>query len=219
MRALTAASLRSHQGFNALERLRNATVEESAAEATLTDGISIVSNTGLQFVDGFNMLRENRVGLTVFENPVLTSVGGFGMLEFFRSIIFADNPLLETIPSFESLRGNPFPSLTEGAQVQFNNNTVLRDIPGFNALEDPGAIKIRRNAGLLDISGFNGVTGFTNTSLSGVARVDIRIESNDSLEAITGFSALGIAAALTIRDNAALTSLAGVRASPTRAVR
>ena len=191
LRALTT-SPRSDQGFNALET---------------TNLLNVLNNLNLELIDGFNALKT--IGrLFIYLNPNLLSMDGFGALESATEITiiengrFLSNGPIQTVPTFPSLT-------TVSNKIDIVENRNLVDIPGFNALTDVKEIRIAEHQFLEDISGFN--------SLTDIGALRIR---QNTLSAITGFTALQRAGRVELSvSGGPLTSLAGVRASPTRAAR
>jgi len=163
----------------------------------LVDNIIFYNNGALEGIADFydqgiiNSLR-------VRNNPNLMVVNGFSSTSVVDFIIeFEDNPMLNFIPSFNTL---------QTASYIVIDNTALTALENFGNMTSCGVIEITNNTQLSSISAFDNVTGLTGADLS----FSLGIVSNPNLTEVTGFSSLTLVVnanggnALTVTNNTSL---------------
>jgi len=161
------------------------------------DNIYFYNNDALQGVADFydpgtiNSLR-------VRNNPNLTVVNGFSSTSTVDFVIeFEDNPMLDFIPTFNTLLSVTFVVI---------DNTALTSLDDFGNVETGGAIFIANNTQLSSITAFASLTGLVGVDFN----YSLGITENPALTEVTGFSNmqllinLNATNALTVTNNASL---------------
>ena len=130
---------------------------------TIQGNLIINNNPGLlQIVAGFPKLTQTE-HFDLFYNHHLGSISGFDILETVGYFHINGNPLLTTMPTFNTLvtiNGTN----TTGA-FNFNGNPLINTLSGFEALQtvyglaaDGSAFQINSNTDLFEISGFTNLS-------------------------------------------------------------
>ena len=203
-------------------------IDALAGVTIITGGLGVSTEAEkLDFgpLDSLRLLGGEDAGLTIADNPNLTSMSAFPNLEQ-ADIFIAGNDSLRSVSGFEKLRealGGPngglvvsdnpelvslpdFDALETSFIVLFQNNPKLAALPNFASLKTTRvdssgiAVHIINNDALTDIAGFeswnDGVTV-------------LYVEDNNALTTISGFSGLNEADTLVLRRNPRLEIISG----------
>lgn len=132
----------------------------------LNGGISTlkIDQNGIKIVSGFNNLT-NCISIQFENNPNLTKIEGFNKLEK-GNIYIKSNNLLKSIPSFNNLH---YPAFIDNSTFQFevSKNYNLKQINGFNRLQNAGTILIYENDLLEEIIGFEELVKSKDITIKG----------------------------------------------------
>jgi hypothetical protein len=137
---------------------------------TITGGLTIENESGLEIIQGFNSLEN--VGQINFPRAGLKVIDGFNGLKTRSSLKFTGYPDLEEIIGFNNLE-------TLGS-LNFEENPSLKGISGFLNLSALDALIINKNPELEYIPYFNSVVG----------NLTLNITSNAQLDSLIGFNAV-----------------------------
>lgn len=160
-------SLSAVRGFN---NLRN--VGDNTNTAPF-GSIGIRDNAGLTVINGFRALETVETGISVRNNPQLSTFAGFDVLQSSRSLLFEDLNV-SSIPPFAQLQ-------TIALGLTLNNLPSLTQVPTFQSLTSVSSISLRSLDSIEEISGFNNILAIPFW---------LNIGSNQNLETISGFSTL-----------------------------
>jgi hypothetical protein len=183
----------------------------------LLGDVEIAENDALEIIDGFTALYDLTGDIHIYDNPSLLQLNGFQHLEEMHGDIWVhDNAALERV------NGGFVNLVTLDGDLTFADNPGLFDINGFATLYDIGSLTLTGLPLLAEPTSFatvSSVTGSVIVTQTGAAYLglldnalnidgEVRIENNDSLEAITGFNRVtAVGEGLFIQDNDALLAL------------
>ncbi|WP_299548674.1 T9SS type B sorting domain-containing protein [Seonamhaeicola sp.] len=166
----------------------------------ISNDFAILNNDALPQINGFNQLEEIKRSFTIKDNDLLESVNGFGRLSEVIFEMELNGVNLSGIPDFNAL-------VTIGGGLNVNH-TALTGITGFNNVNVIGDVNpalgylfISDNKDLTAINGFDNLQ-----KLEG----EFRVDSNNALLSLGGFSDLVQVGALNIFLNASLPDLNGL---------
>lgn len=163
-------------GFRILTEVGSLTIAETALEeidgfndlvAVTTDGVSVVDNPDLGFLELFGNLQFITGDVEVRANPRLVILhAGFVLQQIDGSLVVEDNPLLDEIVVF------PTVSAWNGSLI-LRNNDALITAAGVGPPLDVGAdLVFDDNDSLVDVSTFHTVTGVSG---------DLQVTDNTAL--------------------------------------
>jgi hypothetical protein len=138
--------LENLDGLNNLNEVGQVRIGASCVD--LEDGSTCAFNRALARVSFENLTDVG--GIMLWQNPALVDVAGFNNVERLTGILIRDSPALERITGFRSLE-------YMSSDTSFLRNTNLRDLSGFERLNDMGTLTIETTA-LENLDGFAGVT-------------------------------------------------------------
>ena len=189
-------------------------------------GVFIFGNDLLLDVAGFNNLTIAG-NLSISGNTLLNDISGFSNLDTVSTDMSLNgNDVLVDITGFPNLR-------VVGRFLEIQSNDALLSVSGFPLLERTGAFLLEENTVLTNISGFNALTTIEGATgwcyiednpalvdLSGLANVGsinrMIIRNNDALPNLAGFAGLTtVVEFIDIIDNALLTDLGGLNSLTT----
>ncbi|WP_300465275.1 hypothetical protein [Desulfobacula sp.] len=186
----------------------------------VSDFIQVINNPQLQ---DFSLPALKSIGSNCWigRNAALASVNmpklkqaGKNRTDNFE---ICDNPKLEYIGNLNSLE-------TLSGSLLIKNNSLLRNLEGLNGLISIGnslgisylenlvslqGITSLERAGSLSINNCNGLPTLGGLSTLRFVETDIRIESNNALNLLTGLNA-AIGGGLTIKENPSLVNMSGL---------
>ncbi|MEO1626152.1 MAG: hypothetical protein AAFV25_13425, partial [Bacteroidota bacterium] len=111
-------------------------------------GIIFINAQRIEHINAFSQVESIGGNIGISEALQLKSFEGFESLDSVGSIWFRNNPLLEAIPSFPSLKKIKF-------DFRLQDNDQVNSYSGFDQLEQIGGnLSIADNDGLLSVNGF-----------------------------------------------------------------
>lgn len=162
--------------------------------------VEISNNVSLLNVDGLASLKQVTGKLDISWNAQLAELNGFPMLTSVgEKLLISNNAALLSIDGFTNLQ-------TIGGDLDIRNNDSLTSIGGFSSLLYVNlSIIIQDNDSLAGIGGFG--------KLVIIGQGGLRVAGNNSLQSITGFTALTqLGGSLEITDNEVLAHIDGLAA-------
>ena len=175
------------------------------------NGLYISNNTNLINTAGLASLNLVAGGLTIEENPKLTSTGGIGnnlnsvgVNSDGESIVITNNPALVDIGEWDIWKGEVSGGLT------VEDNLVLAHLNGMSGLKSVGGgVTIRFNPVLSDISGLQNLNSVGKDALGN----SVVVVENANLRDLSGLRGLQgmLEGAVHVANNKGLTSLDGLQ--------
>ncbi|MBF0693961.1 MAG: T9SS type A sorting domain-containing protein [Flavobacterium sp.] len=165
---------------------------------TIGERLTIQSTT-LNGVNAFGQLTHIGVGyelaqLIITDNPTLSYINGFSLLEYSGNISFLNTPELENLPNLWGLTDESTTTLS----IQ---TTGIGNLNGLINLTHLKRLIILQNPSLVDFEGINSLTSITS---------DMQIRENPQLNDISDLSSLTSLGSLQIEYSPGLSSLMGL---------
>jgi hypothetical protein len=177
--------------------------------------IGIAGNASLKNLDGLSSLKTETVGsISISNNPLLETINGFSSVKTVLGLFsIANNASLRSMDGFKNI------TAVRDAGFQpyllIDNNPSLENLDGFSSLEvlngNGANLEISNNPKLNNINGLSSLT-----TISGGGRgTGLFIKNNDALPNIDGLSSLtilsyGVAGAIDISNNTVLKNVNGI---------
>ena len=192
---------------------------------TAVAGSVFISGADITNLNAFSHISSIGGGLTIQDNPLLTSLTGLNALLNVgditgSAVIISGNPVLTNLSAFSSLANvkdliitnnaaltsiSGLSNLVAAYSIGITNNALLTSLNGLNGLTSTNSISITNNPLLVDLSGLNGITTIFYS---------INISSNVLLTSLNGLNNLTAItyyySSIFITDNPVLTSLSAL---------
>lgn len=188
---------------------------------TVSGRISIINNSSLQILDGFEKVKSAE-GLELVNNRLLIGLKGIRNIQNVNVMILDNNDALTDFSGFHNLatavhiniKNNDILSNLEGfknlqslqSQLVIENNPALTNLKGFSRLKSLGRLELHFNNSLLNLDGLDSLTSIRHTGYS------IGISSNRQLQNLNGLKSVTTAAgSIQIEANPSLIDFCGLK--------
>jgi len=215
---ISSTTLQTVNGEIIISQNGSLTTIALSALSLVEQDLSIINNSALPSISGFNNLITANASIVITGNSNLTSMSPFSNLtSVAQDIVFTGNglPSISGFPSLQSL----------GGTLEVTSSASLTSISGFSTLNILGALQIESNTGLLTIQGFDVLTtvtndftiklngsllNITNFNVMSIVGGSVFVETNLDLTQINAFNSLTTTGGLEIKNNTSLQSISGL---------